>query len=114
LLGRDAHKSFRKNSDSPNRSNYGLPMDMNLTEDMILKHWELEKQLTKQLLESTVDNRWEVFERCYTNLYSKLEWLNNYIDKDKEYLPEILYKEWVYLIGIPSKKFMKLVPVEAK
>lgn len=86
------------------RWNYGLPMDLDLTEDMILKHWDLEKQLTKQLLESTADNRWEVFERCYTTLYSKLEWLNNHIDKDKEYFPEILYKDWVYLIGTPSKK----------
>jgi SAM-dependent methyltransferase len=86
------------------RWNYGLPMDLDLTEGMILKHWDLEKQLTKQLLESTDDNRWEVFDRCYTTLYSKLEWLNKYIDRDNEIFPEILYKDWAYLIGAPPKK----------
>ncbi len=86
------------------RWNYGLPMNMHLTEDMILKHWDLEKQLTKQLLESTADNRWEVFERCYTTLYSQLEWLNKYIDKNKEISAEILYQDWADLIGAPSKK----------
>ena len=28
--------------------------------------------------------------------------------------PEILYKDWAYLIGSPAKKFMKWVPVEVK
>jgi len=96
------------------RSNYGIPLEVAFTEDIILEHWNLEKQLTQELLDSTPTNRWEVFDRCYTTLYSKPEWLNKYIDRDKEIYPETLYKDWAYLIGSPAKKFMKWVPVEVK
>lgn len=90
------------------RWNYGLPMDVHLTEDMILKHWDLEKKLTKQLLESTANNRWEVFEYCYTTLYSELEWLNKYIDKNRKVSPKILYKDWACLIGASPKKIYEV------
>lgn len=90
------------------RSNYGIPVEVPLTENIILEHWKLEKQLTQELLDSTPTNRWEVFERSYTTLYSKLEWLNKYMDRDKEISPEILYKDWVYLIGAPSKKIYEV------
>jgi len=90
------------------RSNYGIPIEVALTEDIILEHWNLEKQLTKELLDSTPTTRWDIFERCYTTLYSKLEWLNQYIDRDKEISSEILYKDWVYLIGAPSKNIYEV------
>jgi SAM-dependent methyltransferase len=58
------------------KANYEIPVDARITEEMVLTHWELEKNLTKQLISSTPENRWETFERCYTELYEKLPWLN--------------------------------------
>lgn len=58
------------------KANYSIPADAAVTEQMILKHWELEKQLTRDLLSSTPQNRWEIFDRSYSRLYSDLEWLN--------------------------------------
>ena len=49
---------------------------------MILKHWELEKKLTKILRDSTTENRWEIFEKCYTKLYNELDWINEFVDSD--------------------------------
>lgn len=58
------------------KRNYGIPAQAEITEEMILAHWKLEKKLTKELLESQSENRWEVFEKAYTTLYTKLQWLN--------------------------------------
>ncbi|WP_020482272.1 SAM-dependent methyltransferase [Methylomonas sp. MK1] len=90
------------------RENYGIPKEIDLTEENILEHWHLELQLTKLLLESTPDNRWEVFEKCYTTLYTKLEWLNKLIDKRAPLPPNILYKEWAYLIGTAPKRIYEI------
>jgi SAM-dependent methyltransferase len=58
------------------KENYRIALHDEISEEMILKHWELEKSLTKQLLASTYQNRWETFERCYHILYSEIDWLN--------------------------------------
>lgn len=58
------------------RLNYRLRGDAVLTEQMILDHWNLERALTKQLLESDPDRRHEIFAACYTRLYQELGWLN--------------------------------------
>ena len=58
--------------------NYNISNDIDISEDMILRHWELEKNLTKQLMESSNENRWETFDRCYTKLYSELDWINKF------------------------------------
>jgi SAM-dependent methyltransferase len=55
-------------------NNYGLNRD-SISIDMILKHWELEKALTKQLLASTPSNRKTVFYEAYNTLYNELPWL---------------------------------------
>lgn len=89
-------------------ANYGIPKEANITENDILEHWHLELELTKQLLESTTDNRWDVFEKCYTTLYTKLEWLNKFIDKHSPTPPEILFKDWAYLIGEAPKKIYEV------
>jgi 2-polyprenyl-3-methyl-5-hydroxy-6-metoxy-1,4-benzoquinol methylase len=41
------------------------------------QHLELETALTKKLWESTPENRWQVFDDCYTTLYKGLPWLNS-------------------------------------
>jgi SAM-dependent methyltransferase len=73
-----------------------------LTEDMVLQHWELERRLTQELLASSADERWEVFERCYSTLYRELDWLNVVSDEDEQTSAE-LYGDWPAYIGPPPK-----------
>lgn len=87
---------------------YNMPVDVAVTEEMILTHWELEKRLTKELLESTPENRWDIFERCYSTLYSELLWLNQSIDAGSTLPPHQRYKNWIYLIGEPPKKIYEI------
>lgn len=60
------------------RANYGLSGDSpEPTADQMRFHLELERELTRQLLVTTRENRWETFERCYNELYSALPWLTS-------------------------------------
>jgi SAM-dependent methyltransferase len=90
------------------KKNYNIPVDANITEEMILAHWELEKRLTKELLACNPENRWEVFERCYSTLYNELWWLNQFIGTGSTISPSQRYKDWVYLIGQPPKKIYEV------
>ena len=58
------------------KANYGIPDLAPITEEMVLHHWALERRLTTELLSSEPACRWQVFERCYSTLYSELPWLN--------------------------------------
>ncbi len=82
---------------------------------MVLSHWELEKDLTKELLESNSENRWEVFERAYTSLYSKLQLQNSLlqesratVQKKDENFDEDKYETWIEMIGSPPKKIYEI------
>ncbi|MGH8980026.1 MAG: class I SAM-dependent methyltransferase, partial [Acidimicrobiales bacterium] len=57
------------------RAKYGIPAGVSLTEEQVMFHWRLERSLTAQLLASTPESRWETFERCYSELYRSLPWL---------------------------------------
>ena len=85
------------------RWNYGIPKEATLTEEMILAHWTLEQRLTQELLESTPENRWETFERCYSTLYKELEWLNRLTGGTDTTSPAERYCHWAELIGAPPK-----------
>lgn len=86
------------------RWNYGIPKDAKLTEEMILAHWALEKRLTRELLESTPEHRWETFERCYTTLYGELDWLNRLTGGTDTAPAEVRYRHWAELIGSLPKQ----------
>ncbi|MBD2513684.1 methyltransferase domain-containing protein [Nostoc sp. FACHB-973] len=90
------------------KRNYGIPAELEISEEMILEHWELEKKLTNQLIESKLENRWEVFEQAYTNLYSKLEWQNSFALDSKQTQPVEKYKTWLQIIGSPPKKIYEI------
>lgn len=90
------------------KKNYNMPNDAEITEEMILRHWELEKRLTKELLAANPENRWEVFERCYSMLYSELWWLNQFIGTGSIMSSSQLYKKWVELIGNPPQKIYEV------
>lgn len=89
------------------KENYGIPFQVDITEEMILKHWELEKLLTQRLLKTTSENRWEIFEQCYNMLYKELSWLNKYVDTARNNTSKN-YETWVHLIGKPPKKIYEI------
>ena len=62
------------------RKKFGLSEDYPLSEAMVQSHWELERRLARELLNSPRDDRWAVFERCYTALYQSCPWLNDGVD----------------------------------
>ncbi|MBF2066321.1 MAG: class I SAM-dependent methyltransferase [Calothrix sp. C42_A2020_038] len=91
------------------RANYAIAQDAKLTEEMILQHWELEKHLTHELLESKPESRWETFEKCYSTLYRELDWLNRLIDSnEKEENLDVKYAHWIELIGSVPKKVYEI------
>ena len=89
------------------KKNYHINNDVKITEEMILAHWELEKQLTKEILESNPENRWKVFERCYSVLYNELWWLNQYVGTSSKIPPSCRYNNWVQQLAELPKRFMK-------
>jgi SAM-dependent methyltransferase len=87
------------------RANYGIPEDCIITEEMILEHWELEKRLRTQLLESTPDNRWEVFESCYSGLFRQLDLHTRSTYTGMSDPPSVVYANWLDVIGPPLKVY---------
>lgn len=91
------------------RANYGIAADAVVTEEMVLTHWELEKRLRDELLESTPENRWDVFERCYSKLYSDLDWLNQLGKTDAPRdTPEVIYGHWKHVVGSPPLRIYEV------
>lgn len=84
--------------------NYHMSEDAEITEDMILRHWVLEKRLAEELLESTSENRWQVFDECYTKLYSELEWLNRLVGTPGPVDQSERYMSWAAELGSPPKR----------
>jgi len=85
------------------KRNYSIPRTAEITEEMILAHWDLERRLAQELLGSTAENRWEVFEKCYTRLYSELPWLNALTGQEDRTAPEVTYRCWLEVIGSPPQ-----------
>lgn len=86
------------------KANYGIPAEAPVSEDMILRHWDLERTLTSELVRSTPENRWEVFDHCYTTLYAELEWLNRWAGADPTHASVEAIADWASLVGEPPKR----------
>ena len=80
------------------RSNYAIPTSRPLTEAEVRRHLDLERALTRELLASSPETRWETFERCYSRLYAELPWLNA-----GEPTRHVL-DDWPTLIGPPPRR----------
>ncbi|ORW02958.1 class I SAM-dependent methyltransferase [Mycobacterium kyorinense] len=82
---------------------YSIPDEAAITEQMILAHWDLERQLTQDLLSSTAQDRWETFDRSYTRLYSELEWLNRFAGESATSAASnhAQHRKWHAAIGAP-------------
>jgi len=83
----------------------GLPTNAPITEEMIFKHWELEKKLTNILKNTTAENRFETFECCYGQFYRELDWLNKYGGSGiSNNVRECFFSAWAKVIGaLPAK-----------
>ena len=91
------------------RANYDIPPDAPITEEMIAKHWDLERALTRQLLQSSPDSRHAVFVECYTRLYDELPWLNQYSDTHRGATElEKQYAGFVQAIGKPPARIYEI------
>jgi SAM-dependent methyltransferase len=91
------------------RDYYHLPDGVEISAEMVQRHWSLERELTRRLLCSTPDRRWETFEQCYTSLYSELPWLNQSVgvqaDQDS---PAERFRGWADLIGASPKSIYEI------
>lgn len=86
---------------------FGLPAEAKITEEMCLEHWDLEKRLATELLESTPETRSKVFKHCYDRLYSQLKWHDLYYEYDPEYCA-VKYRNWIAAIGEPPKRIYEV------
>lgn len=87
---------------------YSIPIEANITERMILDHWNLEKQLTSELRQSNPESRWATFDSCYTRLYTELDWLNQFTDGADSRSPQERFGSWLELIGPPPKRIYEI------
>jgi len=80
-------------------NNYNLERET-ITIEMVLKHWTLEKALTKQLLASTPENRKAEFYKAYNTLYIELPWLAKSGSNINHALSSQIYTErWLSLLN---------------
>lgn len=90
------------------KNNYKIPDEIEITGEMVINHWELEKKLAKELLDSSPEERWEKFDHAYTYLYETLDWLN-LATPSEEYTP---FQEecltWLTAIGTPPQKIYEI------
>ena len=89
------------------KQNYHIGQNVEITEEMILTHWELEKYLTHKLLISTPENRRRIFAECYSKLYRELTWLNDYVDTSRKKSTD-RYRNWINLIGKPPARIYEI------
>lgn len=90
------------------RMQFGIPPAAAITEEMVLRHWHLERSLARELIDSTPQDRWEVFERCYTSFYRELADLNQFWSFDTPTMFKDAYADWTHLIGQPPKKIYEI------
>lgn len=90
------------------KRNYAIPDEAPVTEEMILGHWELEKRLTRELMASRPEERWEVFDRCYSELYGTLDWLSRLTQTDDEAGSTWRNQVWASLIGRPPQRIYEV------
>jgi 2-polyprenyl-3-methyl-5-hydroxy-6-metoxy-1,4-benzoquinol methylase len=72
-----------------------------LTLDQVWRHLALERKLTAELLASSRTERWDVFERCYGELYRDLPWLagtSGAVDP----------RPWMNILGPPPQRIYEV------
>jgi SAM-dependent methyltransferase len=83
------------------RAKHGIPAEAEVTPAMVLRHWELEKALRRDLLAASRERRWEVFERGYSRLYREIEWINRLAGTANPERRATDHDLWADLLGPP-------------
>lgn len=87
----------------------GLDPKAEITTEMILLHWALEKRFRVELLASSPLDRWAVFERCYNQLYLDCWWINEYASGGIDIsIKEVFHGDWRRLLGEPPQKIYEV------
>lgn len=81
------------------RRTYGLGDEIGI--EHVEVHRELEERLTRELLASTPESRWQVFSAAYTELYESVPWLNTSDDSKSPHLTAA----WLKLVSEQSDVF---------
>jgi len=81
---------------------YSLGAD--ITADHVRRHEALERRLTDELMSSTAETRWTVFESAYTRLFTELPWLNPPVSADA-LAPDARILSWRHLVPRGAKVY---------
>lgn len=84
------------------RRKFHLSPTYPLTAEMVQRHWDLERRLARELLDSKPDERWDVFEQAYTTLYTSCPWLNEAEDDAHTRNDELDFRHFLTLLGGPQ------------
>lgn len=85
------------------KKNFSISAEAEVGEEMILRHWDLERALRDELLASNPEDRQEVFEACYGRLKRELAWLDKLTGANEAEPPEVRFADWLALIGQPDE-----------
>jgi 2-polyprenyl-3-methyl-5-hydroxy-6-metoxy-1,4-benzoquinol methylase len=95
LNGQDRPVGAAETSDLIERYQHNYKLEERVGEEQIWQHLELERALTRDLLQSTPESRRATFVEAYSRLYRELPWLN--VVDDERMLPDP--GDWQRLIG---------------
>ncbi|PWC34711.1 methyltransferase [Azospirillum sp. TSO35-2] len=84
------------------RRKFHLAPSYPLSADMVRRHWDLERSLARELLASRPDERWDVFERAYTTLYTGCPWLNDAENDAATRDDDLDFRHFLSVLGGPQ------------
>jgi 2-polyprenyl-3-methyl-5-hydroxy-6-metoxy-1,4-benzoquinol methylase len=90
------------------KATYCMPPEAEVSDEQVRRHWELEQQLTRELLGSSPQNRQEVFERCYSELYREIEWTQGLKTHAKETVDAKALRIWTSILGPPPLRILEI------
>jgi SAM-dependent methyltransferase len=82
---------------------YKIPDGVRITEGMIQEHWRTERNLARELLNAPPADRWQTFERCYTELYSRFSWINQPRNEKSDLFTYQRRRAFAHLVGSSPK-----------
>ncbi|KAA0572103.1 class I SAM-dependent methyltransferase [Azospirillum sp. B21] len=84
------------------RRKFHLSPTYPLTAEMVHRHWDLERRLARELLQTKPEERWDAFEQAYTTLYSSCPWLNEAEDDAHTRNDDLDFRHFLTLLGGPQ------------
>jgi SAM-dependent methyltransferase len=85
------------------KANYGIASETHISPWMIQRHWDLERLLAKEMLDTPSETRTAVFETAYTTLYRELPWLNDSVGEVTQATSIRASQRWGDLLDAASR-----------